>query len=61
MPKILMLALYLFAFTLPVPLFVWAASTNWRKALEAWAWFGGWMGALYFIGFLTWLGMGAPT
>lgn len=61
MPKLLTLALCLFAFTLPVPIFVWGNTANWRAALHAWKQYGIWMGALYGIGLLTWAGMGFPT
>lgn len=38
MPRWLLLALFLFGCTLTVPAFVWAGSTSWRQALQAW-WF----------------------
>lgn len=60
MPKLVLLALCLFACTLPVPLFVWGNTTNWRAALAAWKQFSLWMGALYLLGLIVWLGMGAP-
>jgi hypothetical protein len=57
---LLLLALSLFALTLVVPAWVWCMSTNWRTAWEAWKGYAAWMGALYAIGLLVWLGMGAP-
>ena len=60
MPRLLLLGLSLFALTLVAPLWVWAVTTNWRAALNAWKGFGAWMGALYLVGLLVWLGMGAP-
>lgn len=60
MPSVLKLALYLTALTLIVPLLVWAQSTSWRVAWSAWKGYAAWMGGLYAIGLLVWLGMGAP-
>jgi hypothetical protein len=60
MPSILKLALCLFSLTLIVPAICWGNSGSWRVALIAWKQFAVYMGALYLIGILTWLGMGAP-
>jgi hypothetical protein len=60
MPKLLLLALSLFALTLVVPLFVWGMSQSWRTAFNAWRQYATYMGCLYALGLLTWLGMGAP-
>lgn len=60
MPSLLKLALYLFALTLVVPVFVWCQSTSWRTAWLAWRQFGAWMGGLYLLGLLVWIGMGMP-
>jgi len=60
MPKLLLLALCLFACTLPGPLIVWANSADWRQGLKAWVGFASWMGALYALGLVVWLFMPTP-
>lgn len=57
MPSLLKLALYLLALTLVVPAFVWAQSTSWRAAWNAWKQFGAWYGGLLLLGLVVWLFM----
>ena len=53
MSSIMQLALSFFALTLIVPLMVWAQSTSWRMAWEAWKAFAMWIGVLLVIGLLA--------
>lgn len=57
MPRLLLLALSLFCLTLVVPAWVWCMSTSWRLAWQAWKGYAAWMGALYTVGVLVWLGI----
>jgi hypothetical protein len=57
LPSLLKLALFLLALTLVVPALVLAHSTSWRLAWLAWKQYAAWVGALYLLGFLSWLFM----
>lgn len=55
-PKLVLLGLCLFAMTLVVPAFIWGNTSNWRRAFDAWKENAIYLGALYGIGLLFWLG-----
>ena len=59
MPPWLTLVLSLTGCTLVVPALVWAQSTSARQALAAWGTYCRYMGALYAIGGVAWLGIKA--
>lgn len=60
MPKLLLLALCLVGCTLTVPALVWAISTSWREALNAWFAFSAWIGGMLLLGAVVWLIMPTP-
>lgn len=57
MPSWLTLVLALTGCTLVVPALVLAQSTSTRQAFAAWGMYCRYMGALYTVGGLTWLGV----